>query len=559
MTVTSHKIAVVVGSGPTGLKAIRHLSAVCKVICFEMREDIGGLWNYSKDVVQYYGNSMRSPTGQQQGAPMQLSGTQTPSVYFNAFLNDTGCFPDSMYEYLECNIPKHFMFFKDFPAETAHAASVHAGVDPVCSSPDGFFDRADYLRYCQLYAAHFNLKNHISFRRYVTGIYAVDSLSDKERAKYTSGNTGNQRMFVVVTVPSTTCTPHIIHPAEEYTFADYVVIASGHNSIPQMPTIPYEANFAGNILHVHNFRRPDDQNLFVGKTVCVVGGGFSGFEMLVQFFKTKELGDVGVKKLILITRDLADVTPESLSDFEPNLKYKRLIIVEGEVARFGTDKREDEYSTVGPTTDTRTITCTEGSVFENVDTVVYCTGYKYKLPSLRSSDNDSECDMIRLSDSSQYMTNLYLRMFCISRPELMVVGAVDSTCFIGIISEWQCILAKLFISSQIQLPTVDAMLQHEHLVLREYADRAASRGVPDETELSKYFRLSNIKEDRHFMDELVAVVRDTIPVDHQYRMSKLYELQKKICDFGKGGDYARLRTVLNNDSWPIRDNTTAFF
>ena len=49
METKSLPIVCVIGGGISGLCAIRHLSKVAEVTCYEMKEDVGGLWNYSDE------------------------------------------------------------------------------------------------------------------------------------------------------------------------------------------------------------------------------------------------------------------------------------------------------------------------------------------------------------------------------------------------------------------------------------------------------------------------------------------------------------------------------
>ena len=56
--------------------------------------------------------------------------------------------------------------------------------------------------------------------------------------------------------------------------ADFLVVGSGHNSVPYLPAFEGKEAFEGTIIHSHYFRRPDEE-LFVGKTVGVLGFSFS--------------------------------------------------------------------------------------------------------------------------------------------------------------------------------------------------------------------------------------------------------------------------------------------
>lgn len=85
------KVAII-GSGFSGLNAIRHLSKVADVTCFEMKEAIGGLWRYSEETSKHN------------------SWDLTPEN--DLFTAKNGSHFDSMYDNLQLFAPWWFMQFK---------------------------------------------------------------------------------------------------------------------------------------------------------------------------------------------------------------------------------------------------------------------------------------------------------------------------------------------------------------------------------------------------------------------------------------------------------------
>ena len=63
---------------------------------------------------------------------------------------------------------------------------------------------------------------------------------------------------------------------------DYVVVASGHYSVPHMPTFPGVDRFPGRVLHAHDFR---DANEFAGKRLLLVGSSYSAEDIALQCLK----------------------------------------------------------------------------------------------------------------------------------------------------------------------------------------------------------------------------------------------------------------------------------
>lgn len=80
------KKVCVIGAGITGLMTIRHCKDVADVTCFEMKKQIGGLWN-TED--------------------------KTP----NEFVEKFGYDYENIYEELDSLVQATYMAFKDYPNE----------------------------------------------------------------------------------------------------------------------------------------------------------------------------------------------------------------------------------------------------------------------------------------------------------------------------------------------------------------------------------------------------------------------------------------------------------
>ncbi len=63
---------------------------------------------------------------------------------------------------------------------------------------------------------------------------------------------------------------------------DYVVVASGHFSIPHVPTFEGIERFPGRVMHAHDFR---DAEEFKGKRVLIVGASYSAEDIGLQIHK----------------------------------------------------------------------------------------------------------------------------------------------------------------------------------------------------------------------------------------------------------------------------------
>ena len=60
---------------------------------------------------------------------------------------------------------------------------------------------------------------------------------------------------------------------------DYVVVSTGHFSVPFIPEYPGMKSFPGRILHSHDFR---DAEEFRGKNVIVLGSSYSAEDVALQ-------------------------------------------------------------------------------------------------------------------------------------------------------------------------------------------------------------------------------------------------------------------------------------
>ena len=74
---------------------------------------------------------------------------------------------------------------------------------------------------------------------------------------------------------------------------DYLVVASGHFSYPNMPTFPGLDTFNGRILHAHDFR---DAVAYKGENILLIGSSYSAEDIGLQLAK------YGAKKVTITYR-----------------------------------------------------------------------------------------------------------------------------------------------------------------------------------------------------------------------------------------------------------------
>uniref|UniRef100_A0A8B9PVD3 Flavin-containing monooxygenase n=1 Tax=Apteryx owenii TaxID=8824 RepID=A0A8B9PVD3_APTOW len=196
----------VIGAGASGLASIKCcLDEGLEPTCFERNDDIGGLWCF--DTVD--------------------------------------CGRTSVYRSVIANTSKEMSCFSDFPCP---------------ENFPNFLPHHQLLEYFRMYARHFDLLQHIRFKTTV--------LSVKKRPDFsTSGQ------WDVVTETKAGQESHIF---------DAVMVCTGYYQEPLLPLASFpgiETCFKGRYLHSREYR---DAEGFQGKRVLVIGVGNSGGDISVE-------------------------------------------------------------------------------------------------------------------------------------------------------------------------------------------------------------------------------------------------------------------------------------
>lgn len=131
--------------------------------------------------------------------------------------------------------------------------------------------RADVVRYLEAYARH-----HGVVPRLGVAVDRIDRVDGTWRVRTSDGD---------LTAPA-------------------VVVATGYNAIPVTPAWPGAGGFAGTLLHVGEYRRPDP---FVGTDVVVVGTGNTGAEIAA------DLAESGARRVWLSVRTPPHIVPRTIA------------------------------------------------------------------------------------------------------------------------------------------------------------------------------------------------------------------------------------------------------
>lgn len=304
-----------------------------------------------------------------------------------------------MYHNLWTNLPKEFAELVDYSFDK------HFG-QPITSFPPRSV-MADYIRG---YANQNNIRQYIQFNTVVRWI----SYSDEKKK------------FKV-----------LIHDlrkderrSEEF---DYIIVATGHFSTPNVPNFDGIETFPGRILHSHDFRSARD---FVGQNVLIIGNSASADDIALQLYK------YNAKSITISyrTRPRGIKWPEKIKEIPLLVKIEQ----------------ENVYFIDGSS--------------QQVDAIIFCTGYLHYFPFLD--------DNLRLKTTrrSMYAPNLYKGIFWLNEPRIIYLGMHYLTVGLNI-GNIQAFYARDYILGKISLPLTKDEMQSDIArweakgkTIRNYAD-----------------------------------------------------------------------------------------
>ena len=193
---------------------------------------------------------------------------------------------------------------------------------------------------------------------------------------------------------------------------DYVVVASGHFSIPNVPQFDGFHTFNGRILHSHDFR---DALEFEGMDLLVIGTSYSAEDIASQCHK------YGANS-ITISHRTAPTGFHWPDSFE---EVPLLTHVDGETAYFkdGSSKR--------------------------IDAIILCTGYLHHFPFMAE-------DLKLRTGNRMWTPDLYQGVVWQDNPKVMYLGMQDQYYTFNMF-DVQAWYARDVIMGRIQLPSKDEM------------------------------------------------------------------------------------------------------
>lgn len=348
----------IIGAGSSGMtvaKALKEKGLAVEI--FEKGSDIGGMWRYQ---------------------------------------NDTG--QGSCYASLHIDTSRPNLGYSDFP------------LDP--DLPD-FPSHAQFLSHLERYADRFGLRDLV---RFGTEVASVTPKGKRYEVTLSSG--------------------------EVRTYAQ-VIVANGHLSDPRTPE--FAGRFDGDQIHSHHYRTADP---FAGKRVMVVGLGNSAVDIAVDIARRAEHVLVSTRRSAwvmpkyLMGRPIDQVSAGIARRFRLSTKRARQVmswlvrLAVGDQRRFGLPRPEHPmwrehatlsqellpyvghgYISVKPNVQELRgdrVAFVDGTE-EQVDAIIYATGYKTTFPFLPAEVFDPEEEAGRL----------YRRMISLRHPGLIFAGLVQ--------------------------------------------------------------------------------------------------------------------------------------
>ncbi|KAK0554377.1 monooxygenase [Tilletia horrida] len=338
----------VIGAGSAGLGAALELNAIkspdghpaFQTVLFERRPQVGGIWVNDDDAgeCKFFFD--------QHGRPHPVSvGRLWP--------------PSPIYDGLRPNLCLDLMCYRD-----------NAIKSDVLFPP-----RAVVQQYLDDFASRHNLKRQIRFETIVSSLRRIRH--DDSQAKGGRGSVWQLTSRDLRTGKVT---------EEEY---HHIVLASGKCNVPNVPTIPGLWLWRGELLHSSFYRTP---TVFRNKSVLVIGNNSSGMDVARELNGKCVRTFPGVDEWVAdasaspprtgvkVRQSVEDVNRPPQMDFNPNdpesPEWSRRIEVVPKIVRV------EAPSTTAPN---GTVVLEDGTRLEDVDVIVFATGFLYDLPFLDQS------------------------------------------------------------------------------------------------------------------------------------------------------------------------------
>ncbi|KAJ3962408.1 hypothetical protein N0V92_000885 [Colletotrichum tropicale] len=325
-TVGSH--VAVIGTGMIGLVAMKNLiEQGLQVTAIEQNEFIGGNWHLS---------------------PRKGQTTALPWTSFNTSKQTVRiAFPDSCLTAVSASLQGHQCHYTDFPFPK-----------DVPTHPPA----KDVERYLEAYADNFDLKRHVQFSTKVTKIERDDDA-------------------IRWTIYTRSTKSDLENMAEEQQVFDRIVIATGILNVPVDVNIKGIEKFEGEAVHSRDFKEP---SRYEGKNVLIMGVGATGVD--TQSFLKK----ANAKSIYLSHRGQYYLHPSFMSPRKLDGVEHRIPTFSNDLADNLRDGSVKAVTGVKEITGPKSVTLTDGTVLDDIDAIVVCSGYHYDFSLIKGAGNPTD-------------------------------------------------------------------------------------------------------------------------------------------------------------------------
>ena len=224
-------------------------------------------------------------------------------------------------------------------------------------------------------------------------------------------------------------------------------LIQGHYDIPLIPSIPGIKTFSGRISHAKYFRHP---SLYKDKNILLVGNGPSGADLANQLLHYAH----SVQRSVRSEPNALAVTNPKVRDV-PSIKSFTQDLVE----------------------------LVDGTVFNNIDVVIFCTGYLYSLPMFPKGTGF-------ITPDGSYVHKLYQHTFYVEDPTLVFMGLPKQVIPFPTFQNQAIVVAKVW-TQKLTLPSCEAMRKDEiaRLEKKGYVpSKYHSFKFPEDVELAEHWR-----------------------------------------------------------------------
>ena len=288
---------------------------------------------------------------------------------------------------------------------------------------------------------------------------------------------------------------------------DAVIVANGHYTVPLLPDIKgikkwNEAN-PGVISHTKYYRRPGP---FIDKKVLIVGNAASGTDIASQ------IGAISKNPLLMSQRS------ESVMAIVAS--YKEIV---PEIAEFLPQSHGQ-----------RAVRFTDGRVEEDVDAILFATGYYYSFPFLSSLD--------KFISTGERVQHLYKHLFYIDDPTLAFIGLPSKIIPFRTVEGQAAVVARVW-AHRLELPPTLEMKRWEEAVIAEAGD-------------GKAFHVLQFPRDFEYHNELVDWATQAGPggkmpkkwsAEERWVRGRIPAIKKAFADKGDGRHNIRTLQELDFD------------